>query len=70
MNENQKVILEKILKLPVGTVLRRGKSERILIGFMPGMVSYKTNRSKTKITVLNVLDFIKWAEKSDIDDYN
>lgn len=68
MNENQKELLEKLIKLPVGTILRKGKTERILCGLMPGMIVYRTKRSKTKATALNVHDFIKWAEKAEIVD--
>lgn len=54
------------MKLKQGTILRRGRTERILWGLMPGMIVYKTKRSKTKATALNINDFIKWAEKAEI----
>ncbi|AWV35182.1 hypothetical protein [Paenibacillus odorifer] len=38
MNDKQRQILEKLMGLPVGTILRNGKTERILCGFMPGMI--------------------------------
>lgn len=66
MNEKQKDLLAKILELPVGTILRKGKTERIFCGLMPGMIVYRTKRSKTKFTALNTLSFIKWAEKAEI----
>lgn len=66
MNEKQKTLLLKIMELPVGTILRKGKTERILCGLMPGMIVYRTKRSKTKFTALNIQSFIKWAEKAEI----
>ncbi|HEY2492708.1 MAG TPA: hypothetical protein VGI33_07350 [Paenibacillus sp.] len=66
MNDQQRKILEKLMGLPVGTILRNGKTERILCGFMPGMIVYRTKRSKTKATALNVLSFVKWAEKAEV----
>ncbi|OMD31348.1 hypothetical protein [Paenibacillus odorifer] len=66
MNAKQREVLEKLMGLPVGTILRKGKTERILCGLMPGMIVYRTKRSKTKATALNVLSFIKWAEKAEI----
>lgn len=66
MNNKQRELLEKIMKLKQGTILRRGRTERILWGLMPGMIVYKTKRSKTKATALNINDFIKWAEKAEI----
>ncbi|WP_340397786.1 hypothetical protein NST50_05230 [Paenibacillus sp. FSL E2-0202] len=66
MNANQKEVLIKLLGLPIGTILRKGKTERILCGLMPGMIVYRTKRSKTKFTALNINSFIKWAEKAEI----
>lgn len=66
LTENQKILLEKILKMPRGTILRKGKTERILWGAMPGMIAYKTKSSKTKVTCLNVFDFMAWAEKAEL----
>lgn len=66
MSDKQKELLGKLMKMPRGTVLRKGKTERVLWGLMPGMIAYKTKRSKTQVTALNVHDFIKWAEKAEI----
>lgn len=65
MNENQKKLLHKIMNSPRGTILRKGKTERILWGYMPGYIAYKTKRSKTKVTALNIQEFIDWAEKAE-----
>jgi hypothetical protein len=66
MNEKQKELFIELLKMPVGTILRKGKTERILIGLIPGMIVYRTKRSKTKHTGLNIVSFMKWAEKAEI----
>lgn len=50
---------------PRGTVLRKGKTERVLWGFMPGFIAYKTKRSRTKVSALNIQEFIEWAEKAE-----
>lgn len=65
MNEKQKELIQKVMKSPRGTILRKGKTERILWGVMPGFIAYKTKRSKTKVTSLNIPDFIEWAEKAE-----
>lgn len=65
MSEKQKELLQKIMNSPRGTILRKGKTERVLWGIMPGFIAYKTKRSKTKVTALNVQEFIEWAEKAD-----
>lgn len=68
MNEEQKVLLRKIMKMRRGTILRKGKEERVLWSIMPGMIFYKTKRSKVEVTGLNIRDFLKWAEKAEIVD--
>lgn len=65
MNEKQKKLLQKIMNSPRGTVLRKGKTERVLWGFMPGFIAYKTKRSRTKVSALNIQEFIEWAEKAE-----
>lgn len=52
------------MNMPRGTVLRKGKTERILWGIMPGFIAYRTKRSKN-VTALNIQDFIEWAEKAE-----
>lgn len=66
LTESQKELFIKLIQMPRGTVLRKGKTERILWGLGPGMIAYKTKRSKTRVTMLNVFDFMKWAEKAEI----
>lgn len=66
LTDSQKELLNKLIRMPRGTVLRKGKTERILWGLMPGMIVYKTKRSKNTSTALNIFDFMKWAEKAEI----
>jgi hypothetical protein len=66
MTDSQKELLNKLLKMPQGTILRKGKTERILWGVIPGFIVYKTKRSKTKATALNINEFMEWAEKAEI----
>lgn len=60
MNEKQKELLQKIMNSPRGTILRKGKTERILWGIMPRFIAYKT-----KLKALNIQEFIEWAEKAE-----
>lgn len=66
LTDSQKELLNKLIKMPRGTVLRKGKQERILWGLMPGMIMYKTKITSNRTTGLNVFDFMKWAEKAEI----
>lgn len=65
LTDQQKELLLKIIRSRRGTILRKGTTERILWGLMPGMIAYKTKRSKQRVTCLNVLEFLKWAEKAE-----
>ena len=65
MTDKQKELLEKIIKSPRGTILQKGKTRRILWGVMPGMIAYKTFRSKKIVTAVLATDFLKWAEKAE-----
>lgn len=69
LTESQKELLNKLIRMPRGTVLRKGERERILWGLMPGMILYKTKITSKQTTALNVFDFIKWAETAEIIDF-
>lgn len=65
--EPQLELLQNILNLPEGTIIKRGTVERIFCGnHEDQFIVYKTKRSKTKAIALNYYDFIKWAEKAEI----
>lgn len=65
LNEQQKEVLIKIYKCKRGQILRKGKTERILYGADHLFIAYMTKRSKSKITMLAIPDFLKWAEKAE-----
>jgi len=65
LNEQQKELLVKIYKCKRGQILRKGKTERILYGADHMFIAYMTKRSKRKVTALNILEFLKWAEKAE-----
>ncbi|MFD2867573.1 hypothetical protein ACFSY7_03515 [Kurthia populi] len=65
LSEQQKELLVKIYKCKRGQVLRKGKTERILYGADHMFIAYMTKRSKRKVTVLNIPEFLKWAEKAE-----
>lgn len=66
MNNKQKEMLNKLLGMPVNTVLKKGARQRILVGFNGFMFFYKTKSNSKKTTGQNAIDFLKWAEKADI----
>ena len=65
LSEQQKELLIKIYKCKRGQILRKGKTERILYGADHMFIAYMTKRSKRKVTVLNIPEFLKWAEKAE-----
>lgn len=66
MTKKQKELLNKILVMPVGTTLKKGNRQRIIVGFDGFMIYYKTKVTSKKTTGLNVQNFLKWAEDADI----
>ncbi len=66
MTENQKELFNRLIKMPVGTTLRKGQRQRILVGLAPGMIVYKTKADSPKTIMENISNFMKWAEKAEI----
>lgn len=65
LSDTERELLTKIIKSPRGTILRRGKVERTLWGITPGMIIYKTRRSKRTSVGESVPIFLKWAAKAE-----
>ncbi len=66
MSTEQKELLNKLLRLPVGTTLQKGKRKRILVGFNGFMIMYKTKLNSKKTTGQLTTDFLKWAKDAEI----
>lgn len=66
MNEKQKELLNKLLSMPINTVLKKGSRQRIVVGFNGFMFFYKTKENSKHTTGQKTLNFIKWAEKAEI----
>ncbi|AMW98430.1 hypothetical protein [Rummeliibacillus stabekisii] len=66
MNDSQKELLNKLLKMPVGTTFQKGKTKRILVGFNGFMIMYKTKATSKKTTGQDTLSFLNWVEKAEI----
>lgn len=65
LNLEEKALIEKIVNSNRGQILRKGKVERILYGMDHMFILYMTKRSKSKVTALNIKEFLKWAEKAE-----
>lgn len=68
MNEKQKELLQRILKMKVGTVLKKGNQRRILLGIAPGFIVYSTPSRPKQKNFMNVQIFMKWAEKAEVEE--
>lgn len=66
MHKKQRALLETILSLPVGTILKKGERQRVLVGFNGFMIFYKTSETSKNTTGQNVPAFLKWAEAADV----
>lgn len=66
MNKQQKHLLEKLLQMPVGTVLQKGSRKRILVSVGPGFIFYKTPSKPKSTNMQNIKLFLKWAENAEI----
>lgn len=65
LTDAQKELLNKMLQMPKGTVMKKGKTERILWGVGPGYIFYKIKSRPRQTTMLHVVQFMKWAEKAE-----
>lgn len=65
IKESQRDVLIKIYGCKRGQILRKGKTERILYSADHSFIAYMTKRSKRKVTLLNIPEFLNWAEKAE-----
>ena len=66
LTKKQSELLQNLVDMPRGTILRKGNRERILWSVGPGYIFYKTKSKPKETTMVHVTSFMKWAEKAEI----
>lgn len=64
--EQELMTMNELIHLPVGTTLKKGTRQRILIGLSGFMMLYKTKHNSKGVSGVLVTDFLKWTKGAEI----